>query len=544
MRRGISILILLIAAQVTLAQPPSGTYRVAIYDNPPLIKLQGERTPEGIFPEFLESLKLGGAPVQFRYEAMPFSTALQKLESGEIDILASIAMTYDRQKKFLFNKIPLLLNRAILYRNVNIPFAGVEDIAGKSVAVVTGDVHYKAFQDFCNIYGVQCNFIEVAEYEEAFHLLRSGQVDLAVFNLLYTTRMPSSPSIVSTQILFNPIGLRFAFRTDIDPLLIGWIDQQIETQKAEPNSPLNRAMARYLSPRPEVEIPDFVWFLLALLAILIVIVTGFNHILQKKVEEKTRDLKKERDRAEAANISKSHFLANINHEIRTPLNGILGFSQLLDMQEKMSEEEREWVSAIIDSSKKLEKVIAQILHYSALVSGKNTVKVGVLDIVQTYQEVVEALSLRSDMDVSRLAASFSSVSGTLYLSDASCWYLIMDHLLSNALRYSKSSKVKVAAREKTADQDLLLQFTVEDQGPGIPKGKIEHILLPFEQLDMSSTRAYEGLGLGLSLVQATVHQLKGSIKLESPGKGLTVTVEIPVKRAEDTSNDLKVSEVS
>ena len=504
---------------------------VVLYDNPPLITLEEGREPAGIIPELMRSLELGRSDLEFRFREETFPEALKLLRSGEVDILPGIASSYERQQVMKFSKTSIMRNRAVIFRRENIPVLEMEDLDGKIVALLRDDVHAAAFRNLAEIYGVYCEVVEVDEYQSAVRLLREGEVDLAVINEVFASRIKDEDSLVSTFISFNPIEIRIGYRADMSPEIIRRIDVTIEQQHDDPESPLNRAVFRYLSPDTTIRIPVLLWVILSLTLFIAAIVVGFNLVLRKIVMQRTKELVFERDRAAAADRAKAHFLGNVSHEIRTPLNGILGFCQLLESSLDLSKEDGESVEAIIESGHRLEAVLSAILRYSSLVSNAPTAENEDLPLDSIFYEVVEILSVKHVKGRDRIHMDIEGISGHSYKTDRDAWYITLESLITNALKYGNDLPINVFATEIISEKkdQVVIRVEIEDRGHGIPNEALERVFLPFEQVDVSLSRQYEGIGLGLSLVKSNVEILGGTVHLESPAEGgLRAVVEVPI----------------
>jgi signal transduction histidine kinase/CheY-like chemotaxis protein len=230
----------------------------------------------------------------------------------------------------------------------------------------------------------------------------------------------------------------------------------------------------------------------------------------------------------AARQAKSDFLANISHEIRTPLNGILGMAELL-VSGRLSEDQREMVRVIQNSTGALIAMVEEILSYSHLERGEIRPEISsfrVRELVQATAGLFENRAAAKGLAFEWHAAAELPES---IRSDPAMIRRILMILLSNAVKFTEQGRIRL---ELMAGGDLTcpqaLHFRVHDTGIGIPAADVSRLFQPFTQAESGSTRRYGGTGLGLAIVRRQVALLGGSIGVESaPGAGTTVWVLIP-----------------
>jgi two-component system, cell cycle sensor histidine kinase DivJ len=227
-------------------------------------------------------------------------------------------------------------------------------------------------------------------------------------------------------------------------------------------------------------------------------------------------------------VKADRYLAGVSHELRTPLNAILGFSDIL--QQEMfgalaNERQREYVGLIHQSGAHLLQVVNMILDVSKL-------DAGAYEILSEPFEVEDAVSISAAMVREQAAAKGVALECGVERSAAECVgdrravQQILINLLSNAVKFTpQGGSVKLTA---AADKGCLV-LTVEDTGIGMGEADLAKIGQPFFQAQNDYSRAFEGTGLGLSLVRGLVEVLGGGLAVESePGAGTIVTVRLPL----------------
>ena len=247
---------------------------------------------------------------------------------------------------------------------------------------------------------------------------------------------------------------------------------------------------------------------------------------RKKLEDR---LKKEKERAEAADKLKSVFLANMSHEIRTPLNSIIGFTDLVLVNDELSEENRHYLQNSKESGNLLLSLINDILDLSKIEAGQLEIEQipcsleSVLNVVGASGRILIA---RKGRDIG-LRQSYPLNISRYILNDPFRLEQIMTNLVGNAIKFTDKGFIEFGV---TLIEEETLEFYVRDTGMGIPEAKQTIIFEAFQQTDVSTTRKYGGTGLGLAITKKLVELLGGEIYVCSKaGEGSTFYFRIPYR---------------
>lgn len=241
---------------------------------------------------------------------------------------------------------------------------------------------------------------------------------------------------------------------------------------------------------------------------------------QAELERKERDA---RQVAEAANRSKSEFLSRMSHELRTPLNAVLGFGQLLQLDD-LDESQQESVTQIVKGGRHLLELINDVLDISRIETGNLSLSLEPIPVGIVVEEVVGLMRPLADAEAIELRVDRLQLATGYALADHQRLKQVLLNLVSNAIKYNRHGGWVEIGAEQCGDERL--RITVSDSGTGIDPATRAKLFVPFERLGAERT-GVEGTGVGLALSRRLVEAMGGTVDVEpNEARGSRFWVEL------------------
>lgn len=250
------------------------------------------------------------------------------------------------------------------------------------------------------------------------------------------------------------------------------------------------------------------------------------HRSTEELKEQNNELEMQKSQLDSASRLKTVFLSNMSHELRTPLNSVIALSGVLSRKlvNQIPEEEYSYLSVIKRNGKHLLSLINDILDISRIESGREEIIINEFNVNGLVSELVDMLHPQVEHKNIELNQIDRNIE-LLITSDAHKCRHILQNLIGNAVKFTEKGKVEILV-EKVKNT---ISIIVKDTGIGISKKMIPHVFDEFHQVDGSTSRRFEGTGLGLTIAKKYANLIGGLISVKSTlGKGSEFTLTLPI----------------
>jgi PAS domain S-box-containing protein len=253
---------------------------------------------------------------------------------------------------------------------------------------------------------------------------------------------------------------------------------------------------------------------------------------QKAIEH---DLREATRAAEAASQSKSAFLANMSHEIRTPLNAVLGVAHLL-ADSPLDNDQRALLGKAQAAGRSLLGIINDVLDLAKIEAGEMRLADEPFALCGLLREVESVYTVQAGDKGLALTLRVDPAVPPVVRGDMARLRQVLVNLVGNALKFTHTGGVHIAASLNGTPEAPRLRLSVRDSGIGITPEQQARLFQPFTQADETTTRRFGGTGLGLSIVRRLVELMAGQVGLDSaPGQGSDFWLSVPLQRADPAS---------
>lgn len=246
---------------------------------------------------------------------------------------------------------------------------------------------------------------------------------------------------------------------------------------------------------------------------------------------KDKELRQEKDRAQAANRTKTEFLANMSHELRTPLNAIIGYAEMMENEiygPVGAKKYTDYLQHISGSGRHLYDLINDLLDISRIETDEFPLDEEHAAVDDLVRDCLSTVNTRAQEEGTEITYQPKGALPTVFVDKRRIKQVLLN-VLNNAIKFTDSDgKIDIEA-ECSSTEGVVLR--VKDNGIGIPQDHLEEVFDMFRQVDGSLARKYDGAGLGLPLSRKLIEKHGGTLSLASqPGQGTTALITLPVDR--------------
>lgn len=498
---------------------------------------------KGIAADYMKLIEVKTG-LQFEvHESRSWPETYELARNNEIDILPCIGVFDSRKELFDFSDIYLQYQRVILSRTDDRGYT-YKDLPNTVVGVQRNSSHFS--------YLAEEGLEDLVLFEDADQLLLAlsyGDINVAVLNY------------AASRYKIKEIGLVNLKVDEVLEIENSQFAAAITKEKPLLTSIMNKGL-RMISQEEEVAIqnkwfgveqtPDYKDLIIKIAAIsaLVIVLIGilfyWSYTLKKQIKFRKlveAELKVAKNEADEANAAKSIFLARMSHEIRTPLNAISGLGYLLE-NTKTSSIQKKYIKNLKSASYNLLSIINDILDFSKIEAGEIEIEHIEFSLDELLDKVSSLLMPKAtEKQIAFHVIKKNKIPDRL-IGDPTRIEQVLINLINNAIKFTNEGETlveisllndKVILEE--ASNVLNIKFSVKDTGIGMTQEQMEHLFIPFHQLDSSITRTHGGTGLGLSICKNIVECLKGIITVESEyNRGSKFNVILPLVEVEDVEH--------
>ena len=519
-------------------------------DYPPFEYIDKSGKPAGFNIDILRGI---AAVMNLNIEIIlgPWNEVRDKLEKGEIDILAGMYKTPERHKRVDFT-IPHFISTYVIFVRDGSDIKSIADIKGKDVIVQDGDLGH----DFIVQNGIAGRIIIKSDWADTISALSRGEGDCALVALLQGVILIDKLGIKNLHPLTEPVLQRSycIAVTEGNSELLAKLNEGLNILKV--SGEYDRVYEKWFSvyETKNIFFHPYIRILIFLFVLLLLTVSGiyfWNILLQRRVKDQTSELKLELEKsdqmkvelqdslaelarskeeamqskleAEKSSEAKSFFLAGVSHELRTPLNGILGMTNLL-YNTDLTKDQKGLLEMLKASADNLFRLMADLLEFSRVASGKFRFEILPVNLDGFVNNTASVIKIQAEEKGLSFTVKNSSPDVILLIDKDRVGQVIFN-LAGNAVKYTSHGCVAI-----DIFYDGWLNISVTDTGIGMDMAGIEEIFNPFMQKSSEGAIKNKGLGLGLAIVKLLIETMGGNIDVNSiPGKGSTFIVKIPCR---------------
>ncbi len=295
----------------TLFSKPNKTVKVGLFHSPPIIILNDGQEPQGLMVDFVKEV---AAREKWNIEWVEDSWAnlLNKGKNRELDLLVFIAHHEERAQYLDYTKENFITGWGQVYTHDKSIYQNILDFNEKKVAILRNEIHGLGFIDECNKFDVNCQTVEVYDFNTAFDMLQNKKVDGVVAGNWVGHDYIARFSVVPTSIIYNAQDSLFAVPKGTNSDIAATIDSYVKTWRADKSSPYYAIRDKWFSHNSDREIPKWLTTALLIISTLLVVSAIAAYILRQQVKKQTANLKRQNEQTRQIIDLIPHFIYAAN----------------------------------------------------------------------------------------------------------------------------------------------------------------------------------------------------------------------------------------
>jgi two-component system sensor histidine kinase EvgS len=516
---GTQSLQLSVAEQRWLDQHPR--VKVAINENiPPITFIDSEGKFRGIGVDVLAKISLRTG-LQFDIQAMQSVTEmLQGIKNGQVDVLAGIGLSSQREEALLFTRAFLTSPTVLVTRISPDSPRTLDEMAGKTLALTRGNIA----GEFIRQHFPLIRYMDAPLSADAMEMVAAGKAQGGINSLIsarylisrqYRDRLQVTSTVGTDPARSTLATSREAteLHSILDKALLSIPPEEIEQLILPWRNDLMVEQSYWLRHRQAI----FQAFAAAGVLLLIAIagiVWQRRQIRQRQLWLK--QLQDAKDAADDANRAKTTFLATMSHEIRTPMNALIGMLELALKRADEGVTDRAAIEVASNAGQQLLELIGDILDIARIESGHLSLspqRANLQALVVSVCRVFEGLARQKNL---QWRVELDEHSDRDVLIDPTRFKQVLSNLLSNAIKFTHAGEVSLSVRVVPAPADrLTVSVSIEDSGIGISAFDQQRLFSPFVQAGNSRQTGRQGSGLGLVISRTLCEMMGGRLQLDS-----------------------------